>query len=144
MASTTTQTDSQAAARPQATRVLRRRIFLLAAIALLCTLCAPFFVDTVDRQGPQASRGVISYASPGSISRPVELKGEWRLDWHTAPSPGARLYLRVPSDWKGAQAGGVALPELGAASYSLTLKDLPAGRYTLYVPRFFGAVRVAV
>eukprot|EP01041_Mallomonas_annulata_P034372 gene34372-57128_t len=136
--------ENQAAARSLASGPLRRRAFLLTAIALLCALCAPFFVDTVDRQGPKATRGVVSYASLGSLSRPVELKGEWRLDWHTAPAPGARLYIPVPSDWKGAKAGAVILPELGAASYSLTVRDLPAGRYTLYVPRFFGAVRVVI
>jgi adenylate cyclase len=113
-------------------------------VALLCSLCAPFFVDTVNREGPEARRGVVSYSALGSLTKPVELRGEWRLDWHTAPAPGASLYLPAPGDWKGAKVGGVTLPDLGAASYSLILRDLPAGRYTLHVPRFFGAVRVAV
>ena len=123
---------------------MRRYAFLLLALSLLCALCAPFFVDTVAHDAPQAKRGVVSYAGWGPLSNPVELKGEWRLEWHTAPAPGTRLYLPVPSDWAGARVGGKTLPELGAASYSLTLRDLPPGRYTLYLPRFFGAARVVI
>ncbi len=144
MTAVATDSTDQTTPHPRAKTSFRRHLFLLAAVALLCALCAPFFVDTVDRQGPKATRGVISYAKVGVLSRPVELKGEWRLDWHTGPAPSPPVYLKVPGDWKGVRVGTGTLPELGAASYSLTLQGLPAGRYTLYVPRFFGAVRVAI
>ena len=134
----------QTTPRPRVKKSFRRHLFLLAAVGLLCALCAPFFVDSIDRQGPEATRGVVSYATSGPLTRPVELRGEWRLEWHSTPVPGANQYAPVPGNWKGVKVGTTPLPELGAASYSVVIRDLPAGRYTLYVPRFFAALRVAI
>ena len=115
---------------------------MLAGMALLCALCAPFFIDTRDHNAPDAQRGSVSYATWGSLDRPVSLEGEWRLVWQSGPVPGAEAFVPVPREWKGIKAGGVTLPDLGAASYHLTIRDLAPGRYTLFVPRFFGSSRV--
>ncbi len=113
-------------------------------LSLLAALCAPFFIDPVAHDAPRARDGVVSYAAWGPLSAPVELKGEWRLVWLTAPAPGASLPIQVPGGWAGAHPGGPALPETGAASYRLTVQGLPAGRYTLYIRQAFTARRVFV
>ena len=120
----------------------RRFIFAVVVLSLLSALCAPFFIDLVANDAPRARGGVVSYASWGPLSQPVELKGEWRLTWHTAPAPGASLPIQVPGEWVGAEVAGKTLPEGGAASYHLLIRDLPPGRYTLYVPSLFGAMRI--
>ena len=117
---------------------------MLAGMALLCALCVPFFIDTRDDNAPDARRGTLSYANWGPLDRPVSLEGEWRLVWQSGPVPGAEAFVPVPREWKGIKAGGVTLPELGAASYHLTIRDLAPGRYTLFVPRFLGASRVVL
>ena len=129
---------------PRAPSRLRRQAIMLAAIALLSAMCAPFFYDTMDHNGPVAERGVVSFTGRDALTEPVKLQGEWRMVWRSAPAAEAGLFAPMPGDWKGLRAGAVTLPRQGAASYSLTLKDLPAGRYILFVPRFFGASRVAV
>ena len=134
----------QAASRAGSLSRVRRIIFGVVAAALMALMCAPFLADTLAHGAPEAKRGEISYAGWGPLTRPVQLGGEWRVDWHTAPAPGQTLFVGVPGEWKGSKVGGATLPELGAASYHLTLRDLPAGRYTLYVPRIFGATQVAI
>ena len=121
----------------------RRFVFAVVVLGLLCALCAPFFVDLVAHDAPRARSGVVSYAGWGPLSAPVELKGEWRLVWRTPPAAGAELTRKVPAEWVGARVGDFTLPENGAASYLLTLKALPAGRYTLYLGPMFSAVRVS-
>ncbi|MDB5424293.1 MAG: cyaB 2, partial [Phenylobacterium sp.] len=128
---------------PPASR-LRRFAFALVLLLLLAGLCAPFFIDPIAHDAPQARAGEVSYAGWGPLSAPVELKGEWRLTWLTPPIAGTSLAVHVPGEWSGPHPGGPTLPELGAASYRLRLHDLPAGRYTLYLGQAFNAARVSV
>ena len=128
----------------------RRLLFGLATVLLLCALCSPLFVDTVDRAAPKIAAGVIDFSGRGPIKAPVELGGQWRLVWRSgAPGPaaGAERLALVPGAWAEHQAGepkGLApLPSLGAASYRLTLKGLRPGRYILYVPTIHAASRVS-
>ena len=67
--------DVRAGAAPSSAR---RLIFALAALALLCLICAPVFVDLVDHEAPQARDGVIDFGSYGELTSPVGLAGDWR------------------------------------------------------------------
>jgi len=122
----------------------RRLALAMLLLALLCGLCAPFFIDPIAHNAPPARGGVVSFAQWGPLSAPVELKGDWRLTWLTAPAPGATLTAHVPGGWAGPHPGAPALPEVGAASYDLKISGLPAGRYTLYMRQTFAASRIAV
>ena len=122
----------------------RRFALAILLLTLLAGLCSPFFIDPVARNAPQARAGVVSFAAWGPLSAPVELKGDWRLTWLTAPQPGATLIAYVPGPWAGAHPGGPTLPDIGAASYRLKIQGLPAGRYTLYMRQTFAASQVVV
>ena len=123
-----------------------RLIQSLAAVAMLCLLCAPLFLDTVDHSAPKAVAGVIDYSRLGPLQSPVALAGDWRLAWRSG-SPGPPLtderLARVPGGWNDKAPAGPGLPDLGAASYRLTLKGLRPGRYILYVPTVHAASRVS-
>ena len=126
------------------------RRFALAALllTLLIGLCAPFFIDPIARNGPQAHGGQVDFAAWGPLSAPVELKGEWRMVWRSAPAPGATFLQAVPGPWAGrrvdASARNLTLPELGAVSYQLKVRGLAAGHYGLYVRQGFHARRILV
>ncbi|HEY0437624.1 MAG TPA: hypothetical protein VGC92_13370, partial [Phenylobacterium sp.] len=121
-----------------------RSVLAMLALVLLCALCAPFFVDQIAHDAPQVRDGVADYSRWGPLSAPVELRGTWRLTWLTAPAPGATISMPVPGLWTGRMAGGVRLPEAGAATYHLRLTGLVPGRYTFYLPRIFDATDVRV
>ncbi|HLZ73861.1 adenylate/guanylate cyclase domain-containing protein [Phenylobacterium sp.] len=149
----TTPSAAPAATRPPgAASPLRRFALAVLLLTLLAGICAPFFIDPIARHAPQAHGGQVSFARWGPLSAPIELKGEWRMVWRSAPAPGAAFLLPVPGPWAGRHMGGptggpagaVALPELGAASYQLRLRDLPAGHYALYVRQGFHARRILV
>ncbi len=136
--------SSTAAAAPTPRTSGRRLWFAVLVLGLLSLLVAPFFVDLIAHGAPRAVRGEVSYRGWGPLTAPVELTGQWRLEWKSAPAPGTRMLADVPGVWAGEHPGGPALPVVGAASYHLTIRDLPAGRYTLFVPTLYGATRVAV
>ena len=136
----TPQTDPIRPAASPARRLVSG-IFLL---LLLAGLCSPFFIDPVAHDAPAARAGLVSFAQRGPLSAPVELRGEWRIVWRSAPAPGMTLMGAVPGDWAGARAGGLILPNLGAASYQLKVQGLRAGRYILHVRQGFHAARVLV
>jgi len=127
---------------------VRRLLFALLALALLCTLCAPFFTDVVDHDAPRARSGVVDYSHYGPLDAPAGLAGEWRLTWLSSgpgqPPPGSSGLVRAPGVWTGQNLGGVALPERGAVAYGLTLRGLAPGRYVLHVPTLYEASRVRV
>ena len=127
-----------------------RLVYSLAAVALLCALCAPLFVDTVDHSAPAAVAGVIDYSHTGPLTRPVSLGGVWTLVWRSpglqggaGPGVGAVRPAKVPGIWSDPPPGGPGLPEAGAASYRLTLKGLAPGRYELYAPTLHAASRIS-
>ncbi|MBW8813561.1 MAG: GAF domain-containing protein [Caulobacterales bacterium] len=129
---------------PASLRETPRLGLAILILALLCAVCAPFFVDTLDHRAPQPRAGVVSYAGWGPLTAPVELGGTWRVVWRSGPAAGAQLTLPVPGPWRGAKANGRVLPEGGAASYLLTVRDLPAGRYVLYLGKNWSGTRVLV
>lgn len=124
-----------------------RLLFGVLVLALMLALVAPMFRDLIAHDAPEPEGGRVSYRRWGALDRPVELGGTWRLDWlggGTTP-PGATAAAPVPGGWEGLPvSGGSTLPARGAAAYTLTLADLPAGRYTLYVPLTFAADRLFV
>jgi adenylate cyclase len=131
-------------ARPRA--ALWRLLYSLAAVAFLCGLCAPLFVDTVDHSVPAAADGTIDFSRAGPLTHPVSLSGVWTLVWRSpgpGPGVGALRPARVPGSWSDPAPGGPALPALGAASYRLTLKGLRPGRYELYAPTIHAASRIS-
>lgn len=124
----------------------RRLLFALLALALLCALCAPFFVDMADHNAPQAQGGVVDYSHYGALEAPAALAGEWRLVWLSAapggPPPGTQGLVHAPGFWTGTRIGGVVLPERGAAAYRLTIRGLAPGSYILHVPTYYEASQV--
>ncbi|WP_296600378.1 adenylate/guanylate cyclase domain-containing protein [Phenylobacterium sp.] len=127
---------------------VRRLVFALLALALLCALCAPFFADMADRNAPSARGGVVDYSHYGPLAAPAPLAGEWRLTWRGgqpgAPAAGAQGMATVPGAWTGARVAGGALPARGVATYSLTVRGLAPGRYILHVPTLFESSEVRV
>ena len=110
----------------------------------MCLLCAPLFVDSVDRAAPKPVAGRLDFTAYGPLAAPVELSGQWRLVWLSgAPGPpaGTEQLVAAPGRWTNT---GRGLPSQGAASYRLTLTGLPAGRYVMYVPTIYSASRVSV
>jgi adenylate cyclase len=122
----------------------RRLGFAVLVLGLLCVLCAPFFADLIDHDAPRPKAGAVSYAGHGPLTRPVELAGEWRLVWRSAPAPGLTAVIEAPGRWVDRQVGAITMPLSGAATYHLSIRDLPAGRYTLFVPKLYAGSRVAV
>ena len=142
-----------AVAQPTAPRSpLRRFLFAFAILSLLCLFSAPLYVNMVDSTAPVPSQGAVSYVGWQSWSRPVSLAGGWRLVWRAPAAPGGVMsgdsaVARVPGAWEGlrTQTGGQAvLPKFGLATYQLTLRGVPPGRYTLFVPTLTHASRVWV
>jgi adenylate cyclase len=117
----------------------RRTALAMLVVALLSVLCTPFFVDQIAHDAPKAQGGVIDFTGFGPLTRPVELDGQWRMTWLTAPQPGKTLPLEVPGEWSHQHPG---LPEGGAATLRLAVQGLPPGRYTLFAPKAFAATRI--
>ena len=140
--------DERAAAAAPAGRVAprsgRRLAFAVLVLGLLCTLCAPFFVDLIDHSAPRIRAGQVDYSAYGPLQAPVELKGDWRVAWRSAPQPGATFPLPAPGAWEGAHGSAPTLPQQGAASYHVTVRGLEAGRYTVFLPSQFAGTRAAV
>ena len=130
---------------PPARAGLWRLLFSVATVALLCAVCTPLFVDTVDHSAPKAVAGVVDFSRVAPLTRPVELSGTWTLVWRSgAPGPpvGATRPGQVPGSWLETPPGMTPLPDQGAASYRLHIKGLRPGRYMLYVPVIHAASRV--
>jgi adenylate cyclase len=127
----------------------RRLLFGVLVLGVMLALCAPLFVDLIARGAPGAVAGEVSFARWGPLTAPVELSGDWRLTWlgavDRAVPPGTEALVPVPGSWSGvAVGGGKRLPGVGMASLRLTMRDLPAGRYTLYIPITYAADRVFI
>ena len=121
--------------------------FALLVIAILCAFCAPLFVDGVDRTAPRSVAGRVDFSSYGPLTVPVELRGQWRLVWHSGPQgppAGTQRMALVPGRWSEKLDPGGALPDQGSASYHLRVEGLVPGRYSLYVPTIYAASRVIV
>jgi adenylate cyclase len=125
----------------------RRLAYALAALALLCALCAPFFVDLMDHDAPKARGGVVDYGG-APLTSPAAIPGDWRVVWKSSgpgqPAPGATGVVHVPGRWTGTKAGDTPMPARGAAAYQLTIRGLQPGRYMLHMPTLFEAVRVSI
>ena len=121
-----------------------RVLYAVLVLGLMLVLCAPFFVDVIDRTAPKPRGGEVSYPAP--LEAPVLLGGEWRVTWiggNEAVPAGAQATVRVPGPWAGARTSdGQRLPDSGVAGLGLTLRGLAPGRYTLHVPMIYGANRV--
>lgn len=119
-------------------------ILALGIIATLCLLFAPIFVTSIDRSAPRPAGGAIDFSGHGPLTAPVELSGQWRLNWLSGPPgpPADRsVMVEAPGMWSGPETG---LPTHGAVSYGLRISGLAPGRYTLHVPSVYAASRVSV
>ena len=141
-------TDWTSAGQPVSRAAPRRPFFAIIILAMVAALFAPLFTDFVAHDAPRPANGVVSFATWGPLTKPVELAGEWTLVWHpdpARPSRDERLTVRAPGSWGGARApDGRLLPANGFATYELTIRDLPPGQYVLYVPIIHGASRVSI
>ncbi|HEX7943624.1 MAG TPA: adenylate/guanylate cyclase domain-containing protein, partial [Phenylobacterium sp.] len=120
----------------------RRLGLALLVLAALSIICSPFFVDTLNRSAPIVHNGEVSYARWGPLDAPVALQGQWRAQWLTAPTPDARFLVKVPGPWNTSKAAGQTVPQGAAVAYFLRIKDLPAGRYLLFVPKIYAGERI--
>jgi len=129
---------------------LRRFLYALGVLVLLCLFCAPLYTHPVARDAPRARQGVVSFAGWRGWDRAVSLQGDWRLVWEAPSLPGGpragdAVAARVPGPWDDLRTGGGArLPRAGLVSYDLTLRGLPPGDYTLFVPTIVHASAVWV
>jgi adenylate cyclase len=132
------------------TSPIGRLVFAFGVLALLCLFCAPLFVDQLAHEGPQVRLGKVSFTKFHAWDRAVPLEGDWLLTWRGPETPGGpqngdAALAKVPGRWEGLRtAGGAALPPSGLATYQLTLRGLPPGDYTLFVPTITHASRVRV
>jgi len=129
---------------------LRQLSYALVVLAILCAICAPLYVNRLERDAPRPVRGVVSYVGWTTWRRPVTLEGQWRMVWRAPTSPGGPragdvAYPQVPGGWDTvASPSGRMFPISGLASYQLTIRGLRPGFYTLFVPTIFHANRVLV
>jgi hypothetical protein len=65
MASTEYSVAARAAAYRSGPRRSHSLVFALAVLALLCAVCAPFFVDLVDHRAPPVRAGLADYPATG-------------------------------------------------------------------------------
>jgi class 3 adenylate cyclase/GAF domain-containing protein len=144
--------DSGAPAAPDPSRSgapLRRFLFAVSVLTLLCLFCAPLYMDDIAASAPPRD-GVAVFPRGAPWSRPVSLAGEWRLVWRAPAQPGGPAsgdvaWVRAPGEWRGAAVAGrpgARLPRLGYVTYQLRLEGLPPGRYTLFIPTITHASRV--
>jgi adenylate cyclase len=122
-----------------------RVLYAVLVLGLMLILCAPFFVDVIDRTAPQPQAGEVGFAAP--LEAPVVLGGEWRLSWIGGGDmpAGTQARVRVPGPWAGMRTeDGRQLPDSGVARLELVVRGLAPGRYTLHVPMIYGANRVWV
>ena len=137
---------------PPPRSAVRRFLFAVGVLALLCLFSAPLYVDNIATDAPVPSRGAVSYAGWQGWGQPVALGGDWRLVWRSpslpgGPTAGDVAFVRAPGVWAGAPVQGrpgVVLPRWGLATYELTLHGVPPGAYTLFVPTISAASRVWV
>ncbi len=120
----------------------RRLGLALLVLAVLSIVCSPFFVDTLDRGAPTVRNGEVSYAGYGPLDAPVALQGQWRAEWLTAPTPQPQFPIKVPGPWNETKVGGQVIPQGAAMAYFLKIRDLPAGRYLLFVPKIYAGEQV--
>jgi len=146
------QSEPAAHSLPPPRSALRRFLFALAVLALLCLFSAPLYVDNIATDAPAPHLGAVSYAGWKGWDLPVSLAGDWRVVWRSPSRPrglasGDVAVVRVPGVWAGAPVlgrPGVVLPRWGLATYELTLSGVPRGAYTLFVPTISAATRVWV
>jgi len=132
--------------------VLRRFLFAVGVLAMLCLFSAPLYQDNNASDAPVPRLGKVSYAGWSDWAAPVSLAGSWRLVWRSpslpqGPAAGDVAVVRVPGVWAGAPMQGrpgVGAPRWGLATYELTLQGVPPGAYTLFVPTIDHATRVWV
>ena len=126
----------------------RRFLFALAVLLLLSLVCAPLYLNTLSTAGPAVRSGVATFDGQTDWRRAFALTGRWRLTWRapdlaSGPHAGEVAEVAVPGVWQGARtARGAALPAAGLARYDLTLRGLPPGGYTLFVPTISHASQV--
>lgn len=129
---------------------LARFLFALGILTILCAICAPLFVDRIAANAPKARDGYVSFSNWTSWGGPVELGGTWRLVWRApvaahGPNAGETVSIKVPGAWRGLRTGSAGvLPEMGLATYQLTIHGLKPGAYILFVPTVFHASQVWV
>lgn len=128
----------------------KRAAFAILVLFALCALCAPLFKNLLDTSAPRPKMGRVDYSALQHFNGPVELSGQWMLDWRgtgTAATgePAGTVPIDVPGSWTGkAGPGGGVLPERGVGSYHLSIRGVPPGSYLLYVPPIYAATRVWV
>jgi adenylate cyclase len=144
--------DPAAASVPPPHSAVRRFLFAVGVLALLCLFSAPLYVDNNAGNAPVPHAGEVSYAGWNGWDLPVSLAGDWRLVWRSpslprGPTAGDTAIIRVPGVWAGEPVQGrpgVVLPRWGLVTYELTLHGVPPGAYTLFVPTIDHATRVWV
>ncbi|WP_293905558.1 adenylate/guanylate cyclase domain-containing protein [Phenylobacterium sp.] len=144
MAASERSADLDAASRTGARARTARLRTAMAVVALVCLLCGPLFVETVDRDAPRPVAGRLDLTGYHPLSAPIALAGQWRFVWRTGPPgppAGSQRFMQMPGSWSDK---GSSLPEQGAASYHLLFTGLRPGRYMLYVPTVYAASRVSV
>lgn len=114
-------------------------------ISVLVALCAPFLINPLASNAPEAKAGIVDFAGWDDFDRPARLAGEWSFAWDAgAASDAPPPFMRVPGPWSVPGVGDRERPAFGVATYSLALKGLAPGRYAVQIPALYTATRVTV
>ena len=121
----------------------RGQLVAAGVLLVILAMLAPIYRDLVDDDAARAQAGVLTLRPGTTLDRPIRLAGRWRAQRLDGPS--RPFTLPVPSAWTGLpDASGQPLPPHGAIRYSLTLRGLAPGSYTIYVPVLYEATRLWV
>lgn len=133
---------------PMATRFLkpavRKALIVIGLFALFAALTLPMFLSTESRD-VRVSDGQVAIPPTLLTQRPVVLEGEWSIERITQGGGQNRVLVKVPGPWEGLRMpNGNKLRAGEAMLYRLTLHDVPAGDYRMFLPSIWGASRVYV
>jgi hypothetical protein len=100
------------------------RSYYFRFLLLLFSWCILFSVHAAENP-PQAIKGVIDLRQADLKNEKIELGGEWAIYWKRiitpADSVAADAFVPFPKLWKKTILNGAALPNIGYASYRLTV-----------------------
>ncbi|OYW24034.1 MAG: hypothetical protein B7Z43_01070 [Sphingomonas sp. 12-62-6] len=123
---------------------VREVLIVVGLFALFAALTLPMFVSTESRD-VRVSDGQIAIPRTLLAQRPVVLEGEWSIERIAQGGRQNRALVKVPGPWEGLRMpNGHTLRAGEAMLYRLTVHDVPAGDYRMFLPSIWGASQVYV
>ncbi|MES2331603.1 MAG: ATP-binding protein [Bacteroidota bacterium] len=116
---------------------------------LLLLSCCILFSSRAAAQAPQAIKGVIDLRQTDLKKENIELGGEWAMYWKRIITPAdsvtPTVFVPFPKLWRKTILNGSPLPNIGYASYSLTvLLPKHSNKLALQIPDTYASYRLFV